>query len=230
MTVFVFLSLKLTHLQLNLDGTVEVTYPNTKKDTFNLKQLNKLQDGVTQLQEDMWNNGSEMGGSDEDMEDVWEDIPDTEGVPNGDWEWYDDQDQPNGAMDDAEAEQDGVDAEMGSAASDVAEEDMSSTVVDETAQSLPIPKDKDPVLSDDVSSTAGPSSEPDAWTRFEILPEAPHDHAFYDSAVEPRSKAFFSRLNREYRALQANLPGKPSAYSLIYILVTDHPPPQTQSS
>ncbi|KAI4523174.1 hypothetical protein K525DRAFT_222350 [Schizophyllum commune Loenen D] len=191
---------------LNLDGTVEVTYPNTKKDTFNLKQLNKLQDGVTQLQEDMWNNGSEMGGSDEDMEDVWEDIPDTEGVPNGDWEWYDDQEAPNGAMDDTEVLEDGADAEMGSATSDVAEEDMSSTVVDETAQSLPIPKDKEPISSDDISPTAGPSSEPDAWTRFEILPEAPHDHAFYDSAVEPRSKAFFSRLNREYRALQANLP------------------------
>lgn len=44
------------------------------------------------------------------------------------------------------------------------------------------------------------------WKRFDILPDAPHDHAFY--SVEPiqPGKAFLTRLSKEYRVLQSSLP------------------------
>ncbi|KAL1748439.1 hypothetical protein HDZ31DRAFT_79580 [Schizophyllum fasciatum] len=193
---------------LNLDGTVEVTYPNTTKATFNLKQLNKLQDGVTQLQEDMWNQQSESGDGSDEMEDVWEDVGEVEGEANAGWDWYD-QEEPTYAMSEGEEGEDtgNADADMDSGAS--SDGDMSATAVDEASNhtpALPPVDGKDPPKPlEDASPAAGPSTE-SAWTRFEILPEAPHDHAFYDSTVEPRSKAFFSRLTREYRALQANLP------------------------
>lgn len=44
------------------------------------------------------------------------------------------------------------------------------------------------------------------WKRFEILPEAPRDHAFHSfNPVQP-SKIFLSRLSKEYRVLQSSLP------------------------
>ncbi|TRM60186.1 hypothetical protein BD626DRAFT_505743 [Schizophyllum amplum] len=206
---------------LNLDGTVEVTFPNTKKGTFELKRLNKLQDGVTQLQDDLWNHGSDSGeDSDEDMEDGWEEAPGVEGEANNDWEWYDTQDRPAAAIEedqDADKDEDAdtdadadADADMDSAGSDTEDEEMSSTVVEEMITLPPEPSTKDddaavPAEDSSTSSAAGPSTE-STWSRFEILPEAPHDHAFYDSPIDQRSKAFFSRLNREYKALQANLP------------------------
>jgi ubiquitin-conjugating enzyme E2 O len=43
--------------------------------------------------------------------------------------------------------------------------------------------------------------------RFEILPEAPHDHAFYNSTASQPSRNFLARLQKEYRALSSSLPG-----------------------
>ncbi|KAK0456646.1 hypothetical protein EV421DRAFT_1886919 [Armillaria borealis] len=44
------------------------------------------------------------------------------------------------------------------------------------------------------------------WKRFDILPSAPHDHAYYASPPAQPSKSFLSRLQREYRILQSSLP------------------------
>ena len=45
------------------------------------------------------------------------------------------------------------------------------------------------------------------WKRFEILAEAPHDHAFYNSTASQPSRNFLTRLQKEYRALSSSLPG-----------------------
>lgn len=45
------------------------------------------------------------------------------------------------------------------------------------------------------------------WKRFDILPCAPVDHAFYSSSPAQPAKSFLNRLNREYRALANSLPG-----------------------
>jgi ubiquitin-conjugating enzyme E2 O len=44
------------------------------------------------------------------------------------------------------------------------------------------------------------------WKRFEILPEAPRDHAFYSVDPAQPNKAFLARLSKEYRVLQSSLP------------------------
>lgn len=45
------------------------------------------------------------------------------------------------------------------------------------------------------------------WQRFAVLPGTPVDHAFYSSKPAQTTKAFMSRLNKEYRVLKSSLPG-----------------------
>ena len=45
------------------------------------------------------------------------------------------------------------------------------------------------------------------WKRFEILPSAPTDHAYYGSQPAQPSRTFLARLNKEYRVLESSLPG-----------------------
>lgn len=45
------------------------------------------------------------------------------------------------------------------------------------------------------------------WKRFEVLPSAPVDHAFYATPPTQTSRSFLARLSKEYRALQSSLPG-----------------------
>lgn len=60
----------------------------------------------------------------------------------------------------------------------------------------------------DVPQAAGASMPSDArWERFAILEEAPADHAFLKEKVEAPKKAFFSRLQKEFKILQNSLPG-----------------------
>jgi ubiquitin-conjugating enzyme E2 O len=54
------------------------------------------------------------------------------------------------------------------------------------------------------------------WKRFEIIAEAPHDHAFYNSTASQPSRNFLTRLQKEYRALSSSLPG----LSFLVLLVT----------
>ena len=50
-------------------------------------------------------------------------------------------------------------------------------------------------------------SDPEVrWKRFDVLPEAPHDHAFYSIDPAQPSKTFLARLSKEYRVLQSSLP------------------------
>ena len=46
------------------------------------------------------------------------------------------------------------------------------------------------------------------WSRFEILPLAPPDHAFCTTPHAQPSKEFLGHLNREYRAVKSILPGE----------------------
>jgi ubiquitin-conjugating enzyme E2 O len=79
---------------------------------------------------------------------------------------------------------------------------------------------KEYVFRDTMENGAGPSnvvasvnqvekSEPAEvpWKRFDILPAAPGDHAFYSEQPAQPGKSFMARLNREYRALASSLPG-----------------------
>jgi hypothetical protein len=57
------------------------------------------------------------------------------------------------------------------------------------------------------------------WKRFDILPCAPSDHAFYDKPIAQHSRTFMARLHKEYRALSTGLPG-----TLISVSMTDPTP------
>ncbi|KZV76968.1 hypothetical protein PENSPDRAFT_597485 [Peniophora sp. CONT] len=59
------------------------------------------------------------------------------------------------------------------------------------------------------SQPAAPSTDDDAdspWKRFDVLGEAPIDHAFYSTPIAQPSRQFLGRLQKEYRALQSSLP------------------------
>lgn len=61
-------------------------------------------------------------------------------------------------------------------------------------------------------------AEDSPWKRFEVLSEAPHDHAFYSSVPSQPSRQFLARLQKEYRALTNSLPGK--ALSMAFMFTT----------
>lgn len=46
----------------------------------------------------------------------------------------------------------------------------------------------------------------ECWKRFDVLPAAPIDHAFYSVDPSQPSKSFLSRLAKEYRVLETSLP------------------------
>lgn len=68
-------------------------------------------------------------------------------------------------------------------------------------------------------------AEDSPWKRFELLSEAPPDHAFYSSVPSQPSRQFLARLQKEYRALTNSLPGKVlsttlSASNGVHLIVT----------
>ena len=66
-----------------------------------------------------------------------------------------------------------------------------------------VPKEAAGDEGDDADE--GEGSAP--WKRFEVLPSAPVDHAYYGTAPAQPSRSFMSRLAKEYKALQSSLPG-----------------------
>ncbi|KAI0307690.1 hypothetical protein B0F90DRAFT_1807124 [Multifurca ochricompacta] len=74
-----------------------------------------------------------------------------------------------------------------------------------------VPRDaieKEDVLVDGTGVNEGDEDgdKESHWKRFEILPQAPHDHAFYNSTPSQPSRNFLTRLQKEYRALSSSLP------------------------
>ncbi|EPQ29104.1 uncharacterized protein PFL1_03393 [Pseudozyma flocculosa PF-1] len=64
----------------------------------------------------------------------------------------------------------------------------------------------DSVLGDESLSAGMPTDDP-RWSRFEILEEAPSDHAFLkEPAGSTSSAAYFKRIQREFKVLQSSLP------------------------
>ncbi|KAK4689375.1 ubiquitin-conjugating enzyme E2 O, partial [Tremellales sp. Uapishka_1] len=109
------------------------------------------------------------------------------------------------AVDDAERD-DGVDVpedlEMSESAKDAEEVD-------------PLLEDKEqpeagPSTNGSSSAKSGESSETmlgdEGWMKFEVLEEAPLDHWFITKPIIGGNKAFFSRIQKEHRALASSLP------------------------
>lgn len=67
----------------------------------------------------------------------------------------------------------------------------------------------DTAINANTAAEKNKATEELTWKRFDILPSAPLDHAFYSSTPAQPAKSFLNRLNREYRALSNSLPGIP---------------------
>ncbi|KAJ8487538.1 hypothetical protein ONZ51_g4099 [Trametes cubensis] len=206
-------------LDLRLDGTIEVILPNSETVVVPLERLTRLYDSVEQL-EDLW--GDDEGTIEEGEEvEVWEMDQDghwVEGTIDDDddeWESADEELDADDSMDVESAEGGGDWSPSTDTVIPPLHVEPSSMVVDSVVPSEPprptssegrphspdVPKD----------ATEPDDTEPDAhtdtpWKRFEVLPSAPVDHAFYNTPPAQHTRQFMARMAKEYKALQSSLP------------------------
>lgn len=220
---------------MRLDGTVEIMLPDLSSVVLPLERLTRLHDGLEQL-EDMW--GDDMSEEQGSFIDADEEAETWATNELGEWVRREAGDADEWSTDDEgmEVDEDGWSSSDPTALQpSEATPTLASLTPDEvkTPEALsirPISPDvpKDVATNEDVhmnGADAGPStprSSSDAdldlhWKRFDILPSAPVDHAFYGSAPAQPTRTFLARLNKEYRVLASSLPGKIS-WSALCVL------------
>ena len=187
----------LTSLQLRLDGTVEVSLPDRCTALVAIERLTKLIDGIEQL-EDMWGDGLSNGHVDDGTHNDQGDIIEIQ-EDDGQWHMYNGEDGDDWVEDDDSSMD--VDEDQ-TVSSNVTGEGEATT--DSAKQ--PIPEQMKPTLSSHSEEVIDQDSD---WKRFDILPSAPVDHAYYTTTPSQPSRAFLTRLQKEYRALSSSLPGNP---------------------
>ncbi|KLO15052.1 hypothetical protein SCHPADRAFT_902766 [Schizopora paradoxa] len=196
-------------LDLQLNGLIDVKLPNQQIVSVPLERLSRLNDGLDQL-EDVWGDGFDDSLDDEMDEDDKAEILGFQ-TEDGEWHEYDPDDEGDWEDDEDEA---------------ASEADVKMDTDDDISAPNPDLKTQSPTSqeassgSDDVGSrpTSSVSSEPtsvdeseskdeaEPCKRFDILPSAPVDHAFYTSTSVDPSRQFMSRLSKEYKALTTSLP------------------------
>ena len=208
-----------------MDGTIEVMLPNGNTIVVPLERLTRLYDSIEQL-EDMW--GDDEGTIDEGDEiEVWEMDQDghwVEGSADDDDEWE--------SAEEDDGMEDGDDDDA-----DVDDERNEWSPSNDTVIPQPVQHENAPMLvdaSEDAAGASRPSSASHSkspgvpsetadddddddegleggrpWKRFQVLPSAPADHAYYSTPPAQPSRSFMTRLAKEYKALQSSLPGAP---------------------
>ncbi|KAI9513052.1 hypothetical protein F5148DRAFT_463736 [Russula earlei] len=221
---------------LGLDGGVEVTLPNGAVAKFALERLTRLYDTLEQLEDlwgegsaqgdpehdHIHDHDTEMWAMDEDGN--WQ--AQSNGGENDEWEETDD--EGDYVMDEGEAQIDDIhtaDNEVHTSWWDhivptmtaVPTEQQDTASVSQVPSSTlrssspDVPRDateKEDVLVDGatVNGVDEDGDKSSHWKRFEVLPEAPRDHAFHNSTPSQPSRNFLARLQKEYRALSSSLP------------------------
>ncbi|KAF7320120.1 Isocitrate lyase [Mycena kentingensis (nom. inval.)] len=202
-----------------LDGNVEVVHPNGVKHTYALTRLTKLYDGIDQLEDGMWDDGSEGlppgeegqwdWGSDNGSADDWG----SNGYAGEDGDVVeihgDEQDAGNDLVLSWPASAGPEDADMETPRGDdaLAESILEAQFSNARLTDPDVPNDTEADAPEDVPlQDADEDSEETPWKRFEILPSAPVDHAYYATPPAQPTKVFMSRLTKEYRALSSSLP------------------------
>ncbi|KAF8078774.1 hypothetical protein FPV67DRAFT_1466416 [Lyophyllum atratum] len=189
---------------LKLDGTVEVTHPDSTVKIYPLERLTKLYDGIEQLEDDLWGDEeSDPYGpvSDDNNEQIWS--MDEAGVWQPDLngsEWEEVEDQESGPEDD-----DPMSVDPGGWANESTDETtqapeapaLLSEIAETPAERLDLPE---------PTYESVKQGDELGWRHFDILSSAPSDHAFFSSPPARPSKAFLSRLTKEYRVLSTSLP------------------------
>jgi ubiquitin-conjugating enzyme E2 O len=211
-------------LKLRLDGTVDITHPNGSTAIYPLSRLTKLYDSLEQFEDDGWEGeeGSDQGSHVDNAEGVWH--------LDADATWHCDHDDSEWEDEDSDEDSGGMDVDTWADENDIP---LGDGVPDSLISRDVTPDGTDPVPPFPVSSS---NTSPDStqeiivhededghaaspWKKFEILPDAPHDHAFYSSVSNQPSKNFLARLTKEYRALSTSLPG---LYHRSFLTFTSH--------
>lgn len=191
-----------------------------------LERLTRLHDGLDQL-EDLWGDASEQDSmmSDEDAE-TWATNEQGEWVRgdavDGD-DWSTDEEEPMEVDDDGWSSSDPTALQSSSEAATsppgvLTPDDLKTPQALSTRTQTPdmpnaalfnegVPTNGSSAHSNLAALGSSEGAETH-WKRFEILPSAPVDHAFYGSAPAQPSRTFLARLNKEYRVLESSLPGK----------------------
>ncbi|KAG6878620.1 hypothetical protein C0993_001143 [Termitomyces sp. T159_Od127] len=187
--------------ELKLDGSIEVTHPDSTVKFYALERLTKLYDGMEQIENAFWGDDGDSfdGDSGDEGEQIWSMNEDGVWQPDlngGDWEDYEDDEMQ--CVDSMDVVSDGwADEPMDTFTH---ESEIPTSEAPLARNSFP-PDLKDINTADEC--TGGTTL---TWTRFEILSAAPHDHAFISSPPAQPSKSFLSRLTKEYRVLSSSLP------------------------
>ncbi|TCD69895.1 hypothetical protein EIP91_005719 [Steccherinum ochraceum] len=215
-----------------LDGDVEVMLPDSSSVILPLSRLTRLYDGLEQL-EDMW---SEISEDDVDSFDSVGANGETESAgfwsldDSGHWvkettegdDWATDDEDENMSV---EAERwpspppnSSPPLETESVVSVLASEEpepgppivvegIPSPATPPTTLSTSTPTaDTPPVQNGAATAIDSGTDRSEYWKRFELLPSAPADHAFFASPPAQTSRTFLARLTKEYRVLQSSLP------------------------
>lgn len=192
-----------------------------------LQRLTRLNDGIEHL-EDIWGDDISDGYSDDHYSD--DDQPLQVQTEDGQWRDYNHDDRDEWIEEDEEMDESPEDFEMDDlpALEQIADgetngmdvtlpgawpesDDVELAAHEEPSKpDSPIPQDTshDQVEGLQNKTQDAPSSQSDTpWRRFDILPSAPPDHAFYGNAPPQPSRQFMARLAKEYRALESSLPG-----------------------
>ncbi|KAF8898907.1 hypothetical protein BD779DRAFT_1666666 [Infundibulicybe gibba] len=193
---------------LKLDGTVEVTHPNSSIKIYPLERLTRLYDGIEQIEDSMWDDdATDSQGSDVDIDNREFEAMDEDGVwrqgsDTADDEWEEmDEGAEDGSMDADNrewADEFMIVAEGSHKTATPIDVQRSASRDDELIASKP---GHGPTLPEYTDDPIGPP-----WKQFDILPSTPLDHAFLNSPPAQPSKTFLGRLSREYRALASSLP------------------------
>lgn len=210
-------------MQLLIDGGVEVCHPDGTLNTYPLHRLTRLYDGMEQLEDDMFD-GSSHGSQNSEPEWSMAEDGTWQAMPGQEDDWEND----NASEDE--------DARSGSDAMTVdgalSWQDTPVIEADPSPSSSFIPVSAIPSAGDDRLPSPNTSMDdmdmPDAsdqslsWKRFDVISEAPVDHAFYASEPAQPSKSFLGRLTREYRILASSLPGEanPPGYFAPLMLIS----------
>lgn len=195
---------------------MEVTHPNAEVSVLPLERLTRLYDSLEQIEDDGWDEeASERDSNEEYSEGVW--LQDADGV----WRYERNSDDDEWEETDEDLEEMDVDIPWAETESSPGLDDdsinpPSIATLDpgDSVSPLPTSPSTSPEMSQElvmntttVRDTVGVDDD-SLWKRFEILPSAPADHAFYSTSASQPSRTFLTRLTKEYRALSNSLPGE----------------------
>ncbi|RPD66821.1 hypothetical protein L226DRAFT_529226 [Lentinus tigrinus ALCF2SS1-7] len=198
-------------VDLHLDGTIEIVLPNDDKVTLPLNRLTRLYDSVEQF-EDLWGDDEGTIDEGEDVE-VWEMTEDgrwVEGAADDDDEWESAEEGEDEVMHDAMDVEDA--SGQWSPSTDTVIPSHAELEAAQPGDSRPASSNGRPQSPDVPQDAMDIEDEPEEgssewpWKRFEVLPEAPPDHAFYNTIPAQPSRQFLARLSKEYKALRSSLP------------------------